>query len=205
MPRTRSRPQPNRAFRRATRRVTFWDDHLHASTSKNGTPHYSTSNDTLPPLLHRKTSRYDAKPSKPNHNVPSHIPYNLSGKDFADLGKDLIKECRGNTFSRRFKRSFGITPYIVSCLWRMIVQKGYLNNLGPRSIKPVHLLWALMLLRCYHKEEINAERADCDEKTFRKWAWFYAECIADLDSHLVRITMELQLHLLNIIIVVLHI
>jgi hypothetical protein len=51
---------------------------------------------------------------------------------------------------------------------------------------PVHLLWALMFLKQYNKEEVNASMAGCDEKTFRLWSWLVIRVIADLDM-LVRV------------------
>ena len=48
-----------------------------------------------------------------------------------------------------------------------------------RYAKPKHLLWALMLVKVYAKEEVLAKLARCDEKTFRKWAWLFVEEISE--------------------------
>ena len=40
-------------------------------------------------------------------------------------------------------------------------------------------------LKVYATEENNASHVGADEKTFRKWVWFYAECIANLERNVV--------------------
>ena len=47
--------------------------------------------------------------------------------------------------------------------------------------RPEHLLWALLFLKLYELEPVNASLARCDEKTFRKWSWLFVEAIGDLD------------------------
>ena len=54
---------------------------------------------------------------------------------------------------------------------------------GPQ---PKHLLWCLLFMKNYGVEETHAARVGCDEKTFRKWAWLYAEGVAKLDRQFVR-------------------
>lgn len=109
-----------------------------------------------------------------------------SAKEFSSMSYMILGSATSNPttkkHSRRFKATFGIPPRLVAQLWQDIAQSGYLNHLGPRSLKPIHLLWALCFLKGYNAEETNAYRVSCDEKTFRKWAWFYSKCIADLES-----------------------
>lgn len=110
----------------------------------------------------------------------------LDPAGFESLGRDLAgyktSHCY-DTKRRRFVSFFGIEACLVSRLWSMLIQHGKLAIL--RSPKPIHLLWALMFLQVYDTEERNAARCKCDEKTFRKWAWWYAEAVADLDEYVV--------------------
>ena len=110
----------------------------------------------------------------------------VSANEFAVLGSDLITAGVGTKkHQHRFRAAFGIPPRLVAILWKDIARGGFLNHLGPRSLKPIHLLWTLLFLKCYHKEGINASFVGCDEKTFRKWTWFYSKCAADLDKQYV--------------------
>ena len=69
-------------------------------------------------------------------------------------------------------------------VWNRIINNGATADFK-KPPKPVHLLWALLFLKAYNREEMNAAMCGCDEKTFRKWSWFYVEAMADLDSQLV--------------------
>ena len=42
-------------------------------------------------------------------------------------------------------------------------------------------MWALLFLKLYEIEPVNASLVRCDEKTFRKWSWLFVEAIGDLD------------------------
>jgi hypothetical protein len=107
----------------------------------------------------------------------------VSAKEFSDLSHIMIgSNPTTKKHYDRFQASFGIPPRLVAQVWKDIAQRGYLNHLGPRSLRPVHLLWGLYWLKCYNKEENNSATAGCDEKTFRKWSWFYATCVADLET-----------------------
>jgi hypothetical protein len=47
--------------------------------------------------------------------------------------------------------------------------------------KPVHLLWALMLLKLYCAEAVLCTLAGgVHEQTFRKWAWRFVNEISEL-------------------------
>lgn len=122
-----------------------------------------------------------------NNGRPRRVIPLLSASEFEKLSVNLLRSTYGSKSTyRRFNNTFGITPRQVSVLWRNIARKGFLEDLGPKSVKPIHLLWSLMFLRRYTGEESDAQRAGCCETTFRNWAWFYIECIAGLDSHFVR-------------------
>ena len=113
----------------------------------------------------------------------------VSSTQFENLGKSLMKRTRYGqslrTRERRFIAWFGCEPALVVIVWSLLNASGWLAHLGPRSYKPVHLLWALMFLNRYDTEEVHTSNADCDEKTFRNWVWFYVEGIAELEQHVV--------------------
>lgn len=121
-----------------------------------------------------------------NYSLPTEI-HLYSADEFERLGFKMVNfNGRGSLHNRyrRYKSYFGVTPDIAVILWRDLADSKWLRY-GGAVAHPEHLLWALMFLRNYNKEEINASVAGCTEKTFRKWAWFYAEGIADLDSNYV--------------------
>ena len=51
--------------------------------------------------------------------------------------------------------------------------------------KPVHLLWALMLIKIYATEDVLSGIAGVTEKTYRKWAWKFIKAVSDLSYTLV--------------------
>ena len=135
---------------------------------------------------HRVRFRLPHPPKPPAQQTP---------RDFEDLAGPLLHQVSrrtGSTFSRRFLAAFGAPPHVVSAAWNMIVANGSLDELGPRSRKPVHLLWALMWMKGYATETENASRAKCCETTFRKWSWFYIERLANLDQELVCVVLPCQ-------------
>ena len=62
--------------------------------------------------------------------------------------------------------------------WRELVTSGWTHFSASRGANPEHLLWCLHFLKTYSTEEILSARVGANEKTFRRWAWFYAEGIA---------------------------
>ena len=104
----------------------------------------------------------------------------ILGCEHIVIGHSGTSKCQ-----RLFQESFGAAPKVVATAWKLIALEGKLDFLGPRSLKPIHLLWALMFLKGYSTEGPNSARAKCDEKTFRKWTWFYTKCLAELDSKVV--------------------
>ena len=87
----------------------------------------------------------------------------------------------------QFVSFFGVEPLIVAIIWSMIVDEDHaLVAFHVDSPKPIHLLWALLFLKCYNTNTRNAAMASCDEKTFRHWSWIYVEAIATLDKEVVR-------------------
>lgn len=112
----------------------------------------------------------------------------FSADDFERLGCSMANIPRRGSARirlRRYKGHFGANPQVVASLWMKLAQSGWLSYAGFRGPKPQHLLWCLLWLKGYAVEEVSAAQMGTSEKTFRKWVWFYAEGIANLDSDIV--------------------
>lgn len=81
---------------------------------------------------------------------------------------------------QRFLAYFGVTPDIAAILWRELASSGWLRFVSTRN--PEHLLWALLFLKRYDEERIHASLVNVCEEAFRRWSWFYAKGLANLDS-----------------------
>ncbi len=137
-------------------------------------PRRNSNGNSHPPCRHRRQ-----RPRRPAY---------VSARQFLEASRSMLDATAARApikLHRRFASSFGIPPRLVAQLWVDMCRRGFLDFLGPRSRKPVHLLWALFFLRKCNMEEDNGSKVDCDEKTFRKWSWFYTKCTADLDSQCV--------------------
>jgi hypothetical protein len=112
-----------------------------------------------------------------------------SVQEFETLGLTIIGRDRNSApraRKRRFVAHFGIELRLVAIVWRELMQNGWIRQHAGRSPQPKHLPWCLLFLKNYGVEETHAARVGCDEKTFRKWAWLYAEAVAKLDRKFIR-------------------
>jgi hypothetical protein len=109
----------------------------------------------------------------------------MSAVAFEEIGMVIMGRRRrsGKTFLRRFTAWFGIEPFLCAIVWQELQDSGWAGYAS--CAHPEHLLWALLFLCCYQTEEVHASLVGADEKTFRKWAWFFAEGIAGLDAKFV--------------------
>jgi hypothetical protein len=101
----------------------------------------------------------------------------MSEDEFYVQGCNITKHKPSNSYRigiRRFRGLFGSTPQICSIIWARIAA----DNAHPAGSQPVHLLYALLLLKTYGTEEECKAMTGRDEKTFRKWAWMYIDLMA---------------------------
>lgn len=93
---------------------------------------------------------------------------------FYDHAKEMMKHGSKSRIVglRRFKSFFGASPQICAICWTLI------KNELPANYREVHLLWALLFLKCYNTESVNHAIAGCDEKTFREKVWIIVEKLA---------------------------
>ena len=107
---------------------------------------------------------------------------------FEDAGMHLLKRVGQRwdsslAMKRRWRGSFGICPRVCAHLWLALPHAID----APRGVLPMHLLWALMFLREYMKEESLAKQCDgVDEQTIRKWVWIMVNAISLLEAKVVR-------------------
>lgn len=110
----------------------------------------------------------------------------LTAALFNDLGMELLHRSSSDvslTSDRRFRSTFGTTPEVCAVIWNMLDPYSTMED----AASPKHLLWALMFLKVYAKESIHcAMVGGVDEKTFRKWAWYFVEHISYLEAEVVR-------------------
>lgn len=115
-----------------------------------------------------------------------------SADQFLDLGREIMNSRRrggqGRRRSaerelRRFKAFFGVKPSRAAEVWSLLVG----HNLVPPKTQPMHLLWALLFLKVYGTEEVNAGMIGHDESTIRKWVWLLVKAMHDLSKILVSI------------------
>src|SRR5687767_2288189 len=82
--------------------------------------------------------------------------------------------------NRRFRSYFGICPLICFRVWEKIIGEPDIIEIDG-SVRPTHLLWALMSMKMYNSQEVNLTIAGVDEKTFRKYTWPIIKAISELD------------------------
>ena len=75
---------------------------------------------------------------------------------------------------RKFRAFFGTSPMVCVTVWDMLLFH------RPRKSTPEHLLWALLLLKQYNIESVNAALVGVSEKTFRKWSLIYIRLLANI-------------------------
>ncbi len=75
---------------------------------------------------------------------------------------------------RMFEGLFGLTPHVTSITWNLLLQ------CLPQARTPRQLLWSLLFLKSYATEDVNCAIVRVDEKTYRKWTWFFVDLIDNL-------------------------
>lgn len=114
----------------------------------------------------------------------------MSAAQFEQLGRETAKYKQSRSAKvrlRRFKSHFGVAPEVVADTWELLIESRFLIDKLPglQAPDPVHMLWALMHLKRYETMDVLATALKIDEATLEKWAHFYLEAIAELDSGVV--------------------
>lgn len=71
---------------------------------------------------------------------------------------------------RHFRNSYGLDPHKVSDLMSKLM--------WPKKTKPGHVLWGLLFLRIYPRDDQIKCLVGVSLNTFRKWVWKVVETIA---------------------------
>ena len=74
-----------------------------------------------------------------------------------------VRQPLSNQAKRKFKRTFGVSAQVCAFIW---IKLYFANALEP-DIRPIHYLWALMFLRQYQTEEMQASHVKADENSQR--------------------------------------
>jgi hypothetical protein len=109
----------------------------------------------------------------------------VASDEFKSLGAAIMsRHAAGSAaaFNARWMSFFGVEPEVCEEVWR------YLDADEPedQSAEPVHLLWALLLVKTYGTEAVLAGICGGGHKeTFSKWAWHFLEKISYLEPEVV--------------------
>lgn len=96
---------------------------------------------------------------------------------FWSLGNKIKKHETQESISlgyHKFRAFFGTPPVVCLIVWDLL----FIHR--PPKSTPDHLLWALMLLKRYHIESVNATLAGVDEKTFHKLSHNFISLLSNL-------------------------
>jgi hypothetical protein len=82
---------------------------------------------------------------------------------------------------RKIRAWFGCSLLVLAKVWCRLCQQ-FPNGRMPECVTKERLLWALILLKSYDTEEVNASRVGCvDEGTFQYWSWWFVDEISFLE------------------------
>ena len=96
--------------------------------------------------------------------------------EFTKLGAELMNRdpggSDGRVFQERWTQHFLAEPVVVADVWQHLAVDIEADPDAPddKIAEPVHLLWALMLLKMYSTEAVLSGLCGVDEDMFRKWA-----------------------------------
>ena len=105
--------------------------------------------------------------------------------DFIQHGFSVMHRKFGNNATEnlaKFCGWFGVDPQTCHTVWSFLQQLDWTDD---NRVELKHLFWALLFLRCYWKEEDNANVMGCCRTTFRMKVWHMLSGIAKIYSNIV--------------------
>ena len=99
----------------------------------------------------------------------------VTSETFWTLGHNISGHNMDGSISdgyRKFRAFFGTSPMVCATAWNKLC-----DDRPPKS-HPHHLLWALLHMKQYCIEHINATTIGVCEKTFRKWSHIFLGLLA---------------------------
>jgi hypothetical protein len=111
-------------------------------------------------------------------------------QDFERIAFTMLRggRCTGShsVKDRHFRAWFGCSLNVLSKLWFLLCHQ--FDGAIPEGASMEQFLWALILLKSYDIDEVNASRVGgVDECTFCKWAWWFIEELSYLESEVVHV------------------
>lgn len=112
-------------------------------------------------------------------------------EEFTKLGAELMNRDPGSSNSKAFRdrwtQHYFAEPVVVAYVWQLLAVDIEADPDAPddKIAEPIHLLWALMLLKIYATEAVLSGPCGVDEDTFRKWAWYMTEKVSYLEHEVV--------------------
>jgi len=107
----------------------------------------------------------------PRDRIYDYIQSKMIESSFTECGMAIINRSHihptRSVSDSTFISLYGASPTVCNLLWNL------LTTIRPESARKIHLLYALLLLRNYNNEEMNASLCDCDRKTFRYWSMLF--------------------------------
>ena len=86
---------------------------------------------------------------------------------------------------RRFRAWCGVSSSVIAMAWDLL---SWGTDL-PEAATEERFLWAIIVLKSYDTEEINAGHVGgVDEGTFRIWSWWFVEALFDCESDVVSVS-----------------
>lgn len=79
---------------------------------------------------------------------------------------------------RRFKAEYGCKPIVCVKVWNDLMAMQAVEYRSQSKVD--HLFWCLFFLKKYPNEDEMVAKFNKDEKTVRKWVWFYIHRIQEL-------------------------
>ena len=117
----------------------------------------------------------------------------ITARHYEELGKTMLKRGpnagTGLSFQRAYRELFGCGPRVCVTLWRHCDAR--LHNPGA---KPVHVLYACLLIKVYATTAVLAAIAGCTTNTYSKWAWIYVLSIWRLRPRVVSFSCYITNH-----------
>ena len=91
--------------------------------------------------------------------------------------------------NNQFKNKFGISTRLTELVWALLCKDGLIRR--NKGVEEKHLLWALLFLSTYPKEDERRKNLKASRNTFMKWVWIIISDIASLQSKIVSNTKYL--------------
>jgi hypothetical protein len=128
----------------------------------------------------RAVKRRAAAPSK-----KPRLAADVSTEEFKALGAEIMRRHTAGAaeaFNTRWISYFGVEPEVCEDVWRRLDA----DEPDDWYAEPVHLLWALLLVKTYETEAVlTGICGGCHEDTFSKWAWHFLTKISYLEQEVV--------------------